>query len=233
MLGPNGARFMKTKGTILLLMAASLAYGATDPFAEEDWLREGLAQQIPKFKKMTLMPHPEQRDVVVVNCETDPAWLGSLRVFHHVAGQIDWIAREPAAYVTNRGHYVLSCEWRYLEKLQFYVLEVFESTHMGNGSVWLFALEGHELRVLLHTTARGRFLRPPPDLSIPPLGETRLVEDHLVANYRVPDGGLAENVILTGTIEALDDEGKRQSTKPYAETWMWDAAKRVFERSEP
>jgi len=218
---------------ILFLLEASFTFGAAGPYAEEDWLREGLALQIPKFKRTTFTPHPERNGIVAANCETDQSWWGRLRVFHHAADKIDWIASEPASYPENRGHYVLSCEWRRLEKLQMWVLEVFESTHMGNGSLWLFTLEGRDLRVLLHTTARGRFLRPPPDLIIPPLGETRLVEDHLSVEYRVPDGSAAETVLLTGTIAALDTEGRQQSTKPYAETWTWDATKRVFTRIQP
>lgn len=218
---------------LLLLLVASISSPAANPYSEDDWLREGLALQISKFKRTTFSPHPELSEVIAANCETDPAWWGQFRVFHHEAGKIDWIAREPAAYAENRGHYVISCEWRYLDKLAIWVLEVFESTHMGNGSLWLFALEGHELRVLLHTTARGRFLSPPPDLVIPPLGETHLVEEHLTANYRVPNGGDAEAVFLTGTIAAVDGEGRQLSTKPYVETWTWDVSTCVFIRTRP
>ena len=223
---------MKAAILVLFLMGASFAL-ADNPFMEDDWLREGLALQIPKFKRATFTPHPERNGIVAVNCETIPSWWGRLRVFHHTADKIDWIAREPASYPENRGHYVLACDWRYLDKLQMWVLEIFESTHMGNGSLWLFALEGHDLRALLHTTARGRFLQPPPDLVVPPLGETHLVEDHLRADYRVPEGGSAEAVFLTGTIAAFDSEGRQQGTKPYAETWTWDATKRVFTRNQP
>jgi hypothetical protein len=196
-------------------------------------LREGLALQIPKFKRTTFTPHPERNGIVAVNCEIAPFWWGRLRVFHHAADKIDWIASEPASYLENRGHYVLSCEWRHLEKLQMWVLEVFESTHMGNGSLWLFALDGRALRVLLHTTARGKFLQPPPDLVVPQLGETHLVEDHLSIDYRAAEGAAAEAIFLTGTIAALDSKGRQQSTKPYAETWTWDATKRVFSRTQP
>jgi hypothetical protein len=213
---------------LLLLVQAFSAVGADNPYAEEEWLREGLSQQISKFKRTIFTPHPVDEGVVAANCERDPAWWGRFRVFHHTADKIDWIATEPAGYRENCGNYVLSCDWHYLEKLQIWVLEVFDSTHMGNGSLWLFEIEGHNLRLLLHTTARGRFLKTPKNLKIPPFGETRLLEEHLTAEYRPSDNGSEEAVFLSGTIAAVDSEGRQQETKPYAETWIWDAAKRVF-----
>jgi len=216
----------------VFLFRSLVALGSDDIYSDEAWLREGLVPQIAKYKRTTLIPHPEYHDILAANCETELSWWGSIRVFHQTAGKIDWIATFPKEYGDryNHGHYVLSCEWRYLAKLEMWVLEVFDSTHMGNGSLWLFTLDGHDLRLLLHTTARGHYLKPPADLVVPALGETHLVEEHLNADYRTPTDAATdvEAVFLTGTITAFDGEGKESSTKPFKETWTWDADKRVF-----
>lgn len=219
---------------VSLLLQPFVGFGADNPYSDDAWLREGLARQISQFKRVTLTPHPGYKGIVVANCEKDLAWWGRPIVFHHTGDKVDWIASFPAAYTEQAGHYVLSCNWRYLEKLQLWILEIFDSTHMGNGSLWLFTLKGRDLRPLLHTTARGRFLKPPPDLDIPALGETRLHQEHLTADYRVPTGAKedAEAVFLTGTIVAFDAEGKEHSTRPFKETWTWNSEERVFTQSK-
>jgi hypothetical protein len=226
---------MKVLLIIVLLLQPFLAFGRDDPYSDETWLREGLTPTVAKFKRTTLIPHPEHNGIIAANCEIELSWWGRVRVFHHVGEKLDWIATFPKDYTQNCGHYVLSCDWRYLEKLQIWILEVFDSTHMGNGSLWLFTLEGHDLRLLLQTTARGHFLHPPPDLVVPRFGETCIEEEHLKVDYRIPTGaaGNVEAVFLTGTIIAIDDEGKKLSSKPYAETWTWDASKLIFTRIQP
>lgn len=225
---------MKTLLMIILVLQTFLVVGCPDAYADETWMREGLAQQIEKFQRTTFMPHPASKGLIAANCESDLSWWGSVRVFHHEGDQIDWMATFPKDYTQNCGHYVLSCKWRHLEKLSRWVLEVFDSTHMGNGSLWLFELEGHDFRLLLHTNARGRFLEPPP-ASVIANGQTRLIEEHLISDYHTPDGASAsaESVFLTGTLAILDQEDKEVSRKPYAETWTWDVSKRVFAQPQP
>jgi hypothetical protein len=219
---------MKAPIFALSLLMVSRAFAADDSSSHDEWLSEGLARQISKFKRITFTPQPEDHGLVAANCESKLSWWGELRVFHHTGDQIDWMASLPPVYAENCGHYVLSTTWEYLEPLQMWILEIFDSTHMGNGSLWLFTLEGHELRSLLHTTARGRFLKPPPDLLIPPMGGTHLVEEHLNIDYRISDDARSPAIVLTGTIAALDAGDRPQSTKPFIETWIWDSSQRVF-----
>lgn len=111
---------------------------------------------------------------------------------------------------------------------------MFDSTHMGNGSLWLFALDGRDLRVLLHTPAVDRhhehaqYGHPPP-----PPASTVFKDGQLGVKYRVPEGGEYEAVYLTGEIIEMDDDDKELSTKPYTETWTWNPDKRVFTRIQP
>lgn len=225
---------MKALLIVILLFQPFFVFGMDNPYSEETWLREGLAQQIPKFKRTTFRTHPEDKNITAINCETGLSWWGKARVLHHTGDKIDWIASFPASYLENCGDYVLSCEWRYLEKLQMWILEIFDSTHRGNGSLWLFALEGHDLRILLHTRAvdshhehaqRGQ----------PPTAPASEVfrNGRLNVDYRVSEDIPQEAVYLTGTIVVLDDEDRELSIKPYTETWTWNAGKRIFTLMQP
>lgn len=226
---------MKTSLLIVLSFLALPGFARDDASSDEAWLRLGFSKQLGKFKSTTLVPHPGESGIVAASCETDPSWWGSVYVLHHTADQVNWVATFPKEYRQNHGHYILSCQWRRLEHLGLWVLEIFDSTHMGNGSLWLFSLEGPDLRLLLHATARGRYLEPPADLKVPPLAETRLIEEHLHADYHPTVNGTAnaEAVHLTGTIAVLDQEDKELSRAPFTEVWTWDAGKRVFIQTRP
>jgi hypothetical protein len=205
---------------LVCALTGSPVLGADNPYAEESWLREGLAAQIPKFKRATLTPSPGQKGIVAANCETDLAWHGELRVFHQTGDKIDWIASFPPFYLKNENSYILSCDWHYLSTLNMWVLEVFDSSHKGNGSLWLFALEGHEMRVLLQTQAVGSLWEKlPKDLELPLQGRAIVRGAHLSVDYQVPAGAEHEAVSLTGTIAVLDQLDKEVSTASYKETW--------------
>jgi hypothetical protein len=224
---------LKISPALILLLLPFLADGADESASPEAWQREGLSGQIAKFRRVTFTPHPNDPALLAANAEETPSWWGEARVFHHVGDRIDWAARFPAEYLEKRGHYLLSCEWRYLEGLQLWALEIFDSTHLGNGSLWLFALEGRDLRLLLRTVARGEFLRRPAGLIVPEFGTARLVEDHLRAEYRALPGGPGETIVLTGRIAAMDAEGKTLSEEACEESYTWDASQRIFQRNNP
>jgi len=220
--------------TVILLGVPQPLLADNNPYAEEEWLREGVLREIEKFQRTTFAPHPEHKEILAVSAERAVSWWGILRVIHCTGDKIDWTASLPPAYQKNAGHYVLSLQWRYLDRLQLWVLEVFDSTHMGHGSLWLFALEDHELRVLLQTQAvdshhehaqRGQPLTEP--------ASEVFRDGRLSVDYRVPEGAQHEAVFLTGTRVMLNDEDKELSTKSYAETWTWDSSKRIFTRILP
>ena len=222
------SRIIAAFGLICVLLGSPV-FGADNPYTEENWLREGLVAQIPKFKRTTFTPHPEQNGIVAANCETTLAWHGALRVFHQTGDKIDWFASFPPSYVQHTTDYILTCDWHHLDKLNMWILEVFDSSHKGNGSLWLFALEGHEMRVLLQTQAVGSlWAKLPKDLVLPIGGRTWVRGEHLNVDYQIPAGSEHEAVSLTGTIVVLDDLDKEVSTTSYKETWTWDSSKRIF-----
>lgn len=218
---------------LLLLAPVDPAFGSRQGSSDDDWLAGGVEAQIPKYAGFTFRPHPASRGVVAANCETEVDWWGTLRVFHRTGDHVDWIAELPEEFAKEYGNYLVSCEWRYLPKLRRWVLEVFGSTHLGNGDLWLFALDGRELRVLLRAKAAGRVfdletlrrLR----LRVPFEGEARFVERHLKVTYPPARSSRRQVVVLSGTVATLNQEGRRVRRKKFMEQWVWFASTGRFE----
>jgi len=232
-------RLSVTKAGLVLgvfLAAPSATFAADEPekenpFSDDAWLREGVARQVTKYKHIDFSPHPADKHLVAANCETDPSWWGDLMVFHRTGDKVDWIAKLPKAYTENAGCYILSCKWRHLEKVDRWFLEVFDSTHKGNGSFWLFSLEDQELDLLFRATAMGRcFDATPEDLQIPFGGDASFRDPHLAVSYQVPKGGKFEDVILTGAIIVTSIDGKKTKVHPYTARREWIEKAETFVR---
>lgn len=188
--------------------------------------------------RTTFAPHPVKKAIIAVHIEDRVNWWGNMEVYHHTGDHIDWVATLPEEYTENCGHYLISCSWVYLNTLETYALEVFDSTHLGNGSLWLFALEGSKLRLLLHTWAVDSYNENVdvfPPIKGKPLRDgnrldqkgTVILNGRLNAQYNA--GGDRQKVILTGTIVTMLNE-KAVSSNGYSESWVWNAKRRVFTR---
>lgn len=218
---------------VMILVAAGTSLCRADPATENrEWVEGNVTSMFADFQSTTFFPNPEKKNLLAVYCERDPAWWGHLRVFQHTGDKIDWAATFPAEYLEQRGHYILSCRWKRFKQLESDVIELFESSHMGNGSLWLLELKDREFRVLLHTSAVGRYWSTAPELEIPFEGEARFAGPHLDVSYPTPEGADQEMVKLTGTISVRDSEGKEVHQRPFSETWTWDEAKRCFVNPE-
>lgn len=218
--------------SIFLLQTACLPLTAgsdlaDDPRSAKAWLKTGIAAQLSKLPSVTFATNPNDKNIAAVNCQVRENWTGTFLVIHHVGDTVDWCAELPEIYL-NSGEYVLTCKWVVLEKLQMTVLEVFTSTHMGNGSLWIFALEGRELRLLLNTQAVDRHHEHSSGGLAHVKSSAVFEGGQLSVNYRAPGGGNAEEVYLSGKLITLDDDDRVIATKPYSETWKWDSNKRVF-----
>ena len=202
---------------------------ADDPRSEAAWMKTGVGGMFPNFQRVTFSTFPDDKDIVAVNCQVSEDWTGGLLVFHHTGDRIDWFAKLPDAYLKGAGDYVMSCEWRHLDALNLTLLEVFDSSHTGNGSLWLFALEGHELRLVLDASRAVDRHHEHSSGGIPSVVSSRVFEGgQLNVEYPVPKGSKYEIVRLAGTEIALDDDDKVLSKKPILATWTWDLGKRVF-----
>lgn len=201
--------------------------------SDEPWLAKGMSAQLDRFQSITFSPHPQQKEIVAADCVNDFDWHSRLRVFHHTGDKVDWIASLPKEYLEGGGNFLLSCRWRHLDHLDAWVLEVFESTHMGNGSLWLLELQKRELRVLLHTSAVGRCWFIPAGIKLPLEGEAKFVGRHLDVKYQVNTETGVQEVLLSGTLAVVDSEGNQVSSHPYSETWTWEKQSKKFVRRKP
>jgi hypothetical protein len=174
--------------------------------------------------------HP---NIVAVYCEREPEWWGRLFVYQRSGDAIDWRYSYPDSYEEFRGHYVVRYRWIPLKQTDKPVLEVIESTHMGNGSLRLWELDGRTLRLLLETTVRGRFWDPPAVFGVPEHGEARFEGDHLTVEYQRPSGQEFDSIHLTGSIQISDIEGKAMPSRRFEQICRWDPAQRIFSAQAP
>lgn len=174
--------------------------------------------------------HP---NIVAVYCERDPQWWGQLFVYQRSGDTIDWQYSYPNSYEKLRGHYILRFRWISLKQTQKPVLEVIESTHMGNGSLRVWELDGRTLRLLLETTVRGRFWDPPAVFRVPENGEARFEGDHLAVEYQRPSGQEFDSIHLTGSIHVSDIDGRAMPSCRFEQVCLWDPAKRIFTVQAP
>jgi hypothetical protein len=199
------------------------------------------ATQVPKtFSEIvdstpsaTFIRCDDHRDIVAVYCEREPQWWGRLFVYQRRGDAIDWQYSYPESYEEFRGHYVVRFRWLSLKQTDKPVLEVIESTHMGNGSLRLWELDGRTLRLLVETTVRGRFWEPPAVFGVPEYGEARFEGDHLAVEYQRPSGQEFDSILLSGSIQIADIEGRALPSRRYEQVYRWDPVKRVFSAQAP
>lgn len=222
-----GNNIMRIVLASLLLAVGRL--GAEDTSTtNRDWVHEPFSSQFAEFGSVTVSHHPSDKNLVAAYCESEKQWWGHLRVFKHSGDKIEWAATFPKEYIEERGQYIVSCQWIFLSMVEGSVLELIESSHRGNGSLWVMELRDHEFRVLLHTSVRGQYWNSDAALGVPFDGEAFFAGDHLNVEYRKVQGEKFANVLLTGSVIITDMNGKNVSSKPYEQQCTWDSDKRVF-----
>ncbi|MBK1814835.1 hypothetical protein JIN84_04365 [Luteolibacter yonseiensis] len=112
------------------------------------------------------------------------------------------------------------------------VLELIESTHMGNGSLWLLEMDGRELRLLLQVRVSGRCWSDEPGFGIPPHGEARFEGAGLKVEY-LQANGKETTVKLAGSLAITDMEGNAKPSCGYQQLCVWNGEKRIFETGRP
>ncbi|MCB1211606.1 MAG: hypothetical protein KDK97_19940, partial [Verrucomicrobiales bacterium] len=155
---------------------------------------------LPDFESVSFYAHPDDNELVAAYCEHEKQWWGELRVFHHTDDEIDWKVSFPKQHDEEHGHYVVSCQWLKLSISDKPLLAVIESTHRGNGSLWLFELQDTTFKVLLKTSVRGQYWGPPEIFGIPLNGEAHFDKDKLLVSYPVLEGQKNEAVVITSSL---------------------------------
>ena len=175
-----------------------------------------------------IVPCPKYPDIVAVYDEVEPKWNGQLYVYQ---GDNEGIQKQfsyPDTYEKFRGHYVVRFRWVVIKQIEKPVLEVIESTHMGNGSLRLWELDGQKLRLILETTARGQFWDLSANFRVPRNAEARFEGAHLDVRYWRPKGQDYDCVRLSGKIQITDLTGNALPTRQYEQICRWDPNTRTF-----
>ena len=189
---------------------------------------EFLTNIIENYPSVTFVRCPKEPQVVAVYGERDRDWWGKLAVYNRKGDTINWCYAYPKSYEEVRGHYIVRFRWVSLQQTNNPVLEVIESTHMGNGSLRLWEVDRRELRLLLETRVRGRCFSLPEVFTVPMNGEAWFEGPHLEIDYRPAPEMSSDSVILTGAIRIEDIAGKALPGRKYEQACLWDASKRLF-----
>ncbi|RYD27593.1 MAG: hypothetical protein EOP86_24295 [Verrucomicrobiaceae bacterium] len=209
-------------------MAIALAGTFVADAQEQETPPQTVSALIDASPVVTISRSPADQSVVAVYSEREPQWSGNLAVYHRTGDTIDWPFTFPKSYEEHRGHYVVRFRWITLRQSEHPVLEVVESTHMGNGSLRLFEIEGRKLRLLLDTVVRGRFRNPPAAFGVREHAEAYFVGPHLNVEYQSRSDQTADSILLTGSVRIEDMAGKESPPRGFAQTCAWDDARRVF-----
>jgi hypothetical protein len=221
---------MRALALILFLAFAGLR--AEDrSMTNRDWVSEPVSAQFSKFQSVTVRTCPSDGSILATYCEREKGWWGHMRVFKQSGDRVEWAAGFPDDYVKARGHYVESARWISCPMIDHPVLELVESTHMGNGSLWLLELVGQEFRLILKAPVLGRCWSDEPEFGIPPEGEARFKEVRI--EYVPENHDENATVKLSGSLEIMDMAGNAKPPCGYEQRCVWNRDKRIFEVRRP
>lgn len=134
---------------------------------------------------VTYLPVPGHPDLYCANCEWEKAWWGCFKVCQLQDGVVAWEAKQPTE---DENAYILSARPVHIRGFSNPVFEVFDSSHMGNGHLRLYELQGQTLVLLLSTRATTNGPR------------IRIIESHLDPRYYDADLDGVDDLELAGTI---------------------------------
>lgn len=212
-------------------LAVNLSAGQSLVMLDREWTKEPVSSQFAKFNNVHLTPNRDDKDLLLAYCVHEESWWGHLRVFKHTGDKIEWAADFPKEYIDERGHYVASYDWLKLDVSKNQLLKVIESTHRGNGSLWLLELENRTFRVILQVPICGRYWKPETCFNLPLEGEASFAK--MKVSFPKAPGTKHEKVVITGAINIIDMEGETQPSQPFRQECVWDSDKRVFIPQKP
>lgn len=199
---------------LLLLASVSTLFAETGDIDEAKWKQDGLTKSSSVFAQVTRAPHPDNKAISALHCETEADWWGKLVVVRHDDDVVRGFLTLPDDYLQGAGHYVRSFSWHRLREVGW-VLQVFTSTHRGNGSLWLFEIEGDRLRTLM--TARAV------------ADNDECWFDHGQLQVEHLDGDVTKPISLRlHGIEHRVDEFARKTERKIEEHWVWQDKQRMF-----
>jgi hypothetical protein len=208
---------------VLVLVVACGAGGAAEP---ADVLLAQVADAIRsestvELERVKVRAVEATNDLYVAICDTQREWWGEFRCLQYRAGKVTWTASYADESAAPTEQSIRSARGFRLPDFEGALVEVFGTTHMGNGNYYLYELRAKKLHLLVTTVAvdshdDGRVIR----------GGALKAEYHDVnADGRV-------DIILSGTIDYYGDRdalnGPPRRSSRCRKVLLWDRSKGRF-----
>lgn len=166
--------------------------------------------------RVEITPVWGQPDLVAARCDVESDRWGFFGVYHLTNGRVDWQAQADDVPGEQSIYRVRTLR---LPGFAGPLIEVLGQTHAGNGSLYLYELRDRRLLLLLRTRAVDRHWAD---------GET-FRNGHLEPEYRDVDGDGEIDVVLSGEIEAWDEDLEIVTeSHPYRHVALWDGTLKRF-----
>lgn len=180
-------------------------------------------------KLIELSPVPGSPEVVLARCDVIPGWDGFFAVYGTRSGRVEW---EATCDSEPDGQFIRQVRAITLKGFAGPVIEVYDETHCGNGSLHLYVVRG---RALVHLFAT----RAVDDND----SDSQVLENGILSTeYRDLDGDGYDDIILSGVLRgegwpdagsgADDKEADLSPATPCREEFRWDSARAKYVENE-
>lgn len=174
-----------------------------------------------EVKSLEIHPHPKIPNVFLVLWD-DGFWFKSFRIIGVKDGVLLWTAAsDPQSEWGDRT--ILSAEWKVLTNIGITALEVYTSSHRGNGEYLIFALKDQKLKGLLAARSIGNLEEQLPQGSLSVHIERR-------AKVISPQEGAFEQIELKGLAQySAKDSTEIVKTETLRQVFQWNSSKKIFQ----
>jgi hypothetical protein len=163
------------------------------------------------FVRVEVFPVPGEKDLYVAIEDTWAHGFGTFACFKYERGRFLWFAGVSDAPGEQS---ILEVRGVRLPGFPHPFVEVFGTTHMGNGDCYLYALEAENLRLVLKTRAVDNHQ-----------DQNLIRGPHLTVDYRDLNGDGYADVEFTGIVEEYSEDARIETPlrwTPCRKVFLWD-----------
>jgi hypothetical protein len=197
-------------------IAGQVARAATEAF-----------EDVRPFEKVEVFPKPDDPKVFAI-LWSDGFWFKSVRVLRFEHGRILWSAVLSPGNVWG-DHCVLNARWVRMPGIGITPLEVYTSTHRGNGDYLLEQVKGDKLACLLSAESTSRYAYDVPR-HVPKCNRDLMSESvERKGKFISVANGTYERVVVSGEISFFTEDEKLAVRQPLRQVFRWNAATGQFQ----